>query len=112
MEVAIRMSEPHSPDYYKMVFARLAVVLRIFHRDLNFGFITTVIERDKINIRWAVRRKGYPLFKYDVPITFESLYELSSQQNENLYRMAETLTKHALQLLPKELIKKEQPSND
>lgn len=106
------MRESHSPDYYKIVFARIAVVLRIFHRDLNFGTITTVLERDKINIRWSVRKRGYPLFKYDVPITFESLYEISQQPNENLYRMTEAIAKHALQLLPKELIRKEQASND
>lgn len=107
------MNQPHSADYYKIIFSRLGVVLRIFHRDLNFGYITTVIERDKISIRWAVRRKGFPTFKYDVPITFESLYEFSQQPNENLYRMAEALTANALQLLPKELIiKKAQATNE
>ena len=106
------MSEPHSPDYYKIVFARLAIVLRIFHRDLNFGSITAIIERDKINIRWKVTRKGFQPFKYNVPITFESLYEFSHQQNENLYKMTEVLTHDALRLLPKELIKKAQDTHE
>lgn len=106
------MSQQHTADYYKIVFSRIAVVLRIFHRDLNFGYITTIIERDSINIRWAVRRKGHKAFKYEIPITFESLFEFSQQPNENLYRMAEVLTRSALQQIPKELIKKDNSSHE
>ena len=91
----------HTPDYYRLVFTNFGIILRIFHRELNFGHISVSVERTKLNIRWTIRRKGYKKFVHDIPITLDSLILHS---NPNIYEVAEALVAEALRMVPKELI--------
>lgn len=92
----------HTPDYYKKVFDNLSRMLRVLHRDLNFGYLTVSIARSSFTIRWTVRRKSYKKFVYEIPISFESLLPLEPSE---LFPMAEDIVKVAISQLPKELIR-------
>lgn len=93
----------HTSDYYNLVFENFGIILRIFHRDLNFGHISVFVERTQINIRWTIRRKGYPKFKHDIPITFDTLIEFKDSSS-SIYKVAEALVAEAIRMVPKELI--------
>jgi len=85
------------------VFDNLSRMLRILHRDLNFGYLSVSIARTDFTIRWTVRKKGEKKFTYDLPISFESLASLKSGE---LFSTTEDIVKVALSQLPKELIRK------
>lgn len=90
-------------EFYNNAFANTSRVLRIFHRDLKYGFLTIHMTRTEFIVRWTVKRKGYKKFVYSTPITFESLATLSPSE---VYKMSEDITQAALSQLPKELINK------
>ena len=93
----------HTPDYYRLVFTNFGIILRVFHRELNFGHISVFVERTKLNIRWTIRRKGYKKFVHDIPITFSSLIEFKDSSS-SIYDVAEALVAEAIRMVPKELI--------
>jgi hypothetical protein len=96
------MTKEHSLDYYRLVFTNFSIILRVFHRDLNFGHTSIFVERTKLNIRWTIRKKGHKKFIHDIPITFDSLIEF--KDSSNIYDVAEALVAEALRMVPKELI--------
>lgn len=77
-------------------------MLRVLHRDLNFGYLSTSIARSSFTIRWTVRRKSYKKFVYELPVSFDSLVSLEPSE---LFVMTEDIVKVALSQLPKELIR-------
>lgn len=97
------MTQEHTQDYYKIVFDNIGIILRIFHRDLNFGHLSVQIKRTELTIRWTVRRKGYKKFTHDIPITFDSIATFKDIRN-NIYLPAEALVAEAIRMVPKELI--------
>lgn len=98
--------QEHTTDYYRLVFSNFAIVMRIFHRDLNFGHISVFMKRTELNIRWTIRKKGHKKFIHDIPITFDSLVEFADgkDSNSNIYKVAEALVAEAVRMVPKELI--------
>lgn len=97
------MDQEHTPDYYKLVFTNFAIIMRIFHRDLNFGHISVFMKRTELNIRWTIRKKGHKKFIHDIPISFDSLFEFKDCRPD-IYKAAEALVAEAIRLVPKELI--------
>ena len=93
-----------STEYYDRVFLKFSIILRIVHRELNFGHISVFVERKKFNIRWTVRKKNEKKFIYDIPISFESI-GTNEISNDELFAIAEDLVKTALQTIPKHLIR-------
>jgi len=96
------MTNDHTSDYYKVVFTNFAVIMRVFHRDLNFGHISVFMQRSELNIRWTIRKKGHKKFIHDIPITFKSLVEFKDLRQ--IYIAAEALVAEAKRMVPKELI--------
>lgn len=94
-----------STEYYDRVFLKFSIILRIVHRELNFGCISVFVERNKFNIRWTVRKKNQKKFTYDIPISFESI-GTNEISNDELFVIAEDLVKTALQTIPENLRRK------
>jgi hypothetical protein len=94
-----------SKEYYDKVFLRFSIVLRVVHRELNFGCITASIERTKFNIRWTVRKTNHKKFVYNIPITFESI-GIDKISDDELFVIAEDLVKTALETIPENLRRK------
>lgn len=97
-------TKEHTSDYYKIVFTNFSIILRIFHRDLNFGHISVFVKRTELNIRWTIRKKGHKKFIHDIPITFDSLAEFREANFASIYPSAEALVAEAIRMVPKELI--------
>jgi hypothetical protein len=93
-----------STEYYDKVFLKFSIILRVVHRELNFGHISVVVERRKFNIRWTVRKKNEKKFTYNIPISFESIGS-DEISNDELFAIAQDLVKTALITIPKHLIR-------
>lgn len=97
------IDQEHTPDYYKIVFTNFSIIMRVFHRDLNFGHISVFMKRTELNIRWTIRKKGHKKFIHDIPISFNSLAEFKDGRSD-IYKAAEALVAEAIRMVPKELI--------
>lgn len=95
------MLEKKTPEYYKIVFEHTARILRVFHRELNFGFVTIVINRSWFDVRWTIRKKGHKKYVHSIPITFDSLVNLSPTE---VFKYSEEIARNAKQQIPKELL--------
>jgi len=90
-----------SKEYYDTVFLNVAKIMRVIHRNLNFGYITVYLHRNRVVFRWTVIRKGHKKFIKDTTIDFEKLYDTN---RIDVSKLAQGITDNLLALLPKDLI--------